>query len=150
MPLRFAAAAIERLERSIQKKVIRYSVWKQQLTGDYQVLIIDNIGMLSSLYRYGQVAYIGGGFGKGIHNTLEAATFGMPIIFGPVHTKFQEAMDLIKMGGAFSISNFQELKIRLDELFNNPGSLQTAQKTSSGYVKNHIGATGKILSKIWE
>lgn len=140
---------IERLEKSIQKKVIRYSNWKKNTTGEYDVLIIDNIGMLSSLYRYGQVSYIGGGFGKGIHNTLEAATFGLPVLFGPNYQKFQEAKDLIDAGGAFSISTQQELNLKLDKLFLDPVALCTAQRTAADYVKNNIGATDKILGYIW-
>ncbi len=147
-PHEIHASHIERLEKSIRKKVVRYSVWKQDLTGDFDVLIIDNIGMLSSLYRYGQVAYIGGGFGKGIHNTLEAATFGLPILFGPNYLKFQEAKDLIALGGAFSISNLNELKLKLDELFSNAAPLRAAQKIAGDYVKNNIGATELIITHI--
>jgi 3-deoxy-D-manno-octulosonic-acid transferase len=149
-PHEIHASHIERLEKSIHKKVIRYSTWKNNTTSEYDVLIIDNIGMLSSLYRYGQVSYIGGGFGKGIHNTLEAATFGLPIIFGPNYLKFQEAKDLIATGGAFSISTQNELNVKLDELFKDPIALCRAQRTAADYVKNNIGATEKILDHIWD
>ena len=141
---------IERIERSVQKKVVRFSAWKRDQSGNPDVLIIDNIGMLSSLYRYGQVSYIGGGFGKGIHNTLEAATFGLPVLFGPNYHKFQEAKDLIALGGAFSISSQDELNSRLDELFNNVTSLSEAQKTAAEYVKNNIGATELICRYIFQ
>ena len=148
-PHEIHASHIERLEKSIQKKVVRFSTWKLSQAGDPDVLIIDNIGMLSSLYRYGQTAYIGGGFGKGIHNTLEAATFGLPVLFGPNYLKFQEAKDLITLEGAFTISNLTELKDKLDTLFSNKEYLRSAQITAGNYVKNNIGATQKIISEIW-
>lgn len=149
-PHEIQPAHIERLEGSIRKKVVRFSSWKHDQSGNPDVLIIDNIGMLSSLYRYGQVSYIGGGFGKGIHNTLEAATFGLPVLFGPNYHKFQEAKDLIALGGAFSISNQDELNSRLDELFNNVTSLSEAQRTAAEYVKNNIGATELICKYIFQ
>ena len=149
-PHEIHASHIERLEKSIQKKVVRFSTWKLSQAGDPDVLIIDNIGMLSSLYRYGQTAYIGGGFGKGIHNTLEAATFGLPVLFGPNYLKFQEAKDLITLEGAFTISNLTELKDKLDALFSNKEYLRSAQITAGNYVKNNIGATQKIISEIWK
>src|SRR5690606_2401017 len=80
------------------------------------ILIIDNVGMLSSLYGYGDIAYIGGGFGAGIHNTLEAAAYGMPIVFGPNYHKFQEAKDLIQARAAFAIHNERELIMVIEEL----------------------------------
>lgn len=139
---------IERLQSLLTKRTVRFSAWKQNLTGEYDVLIIDNIGMLSSLYRYGQVAYIGGGFGKGIHNVLEAATFGLPVIFGPNYTKFREAVELIEKGGAVSISQYNDLKELLDSYFANGDLLQKAGVVAGNYVKTNIGATDKILSHV--
>jgi 3-deoxy-D-manno-octulosonic-acid transferase len=140
---------IEKLEKLIVKKTIRYSAWKERQENDFDVLIIDNIGMLSSLYRYGKVAYIGGGFGKGIHNILEACVFGLPVIFGPNHLKFQEAVDLIREGAAFSISEYGEFKKKMDELFNTSDTLKQVGKKSSEFVKQNIGATSKIMAQIW-
>ncbi len=113
----------------------------------YTILIIDNIGMLSSLYQYGHIAYIGGGFGAGIHNTLEAAAFGLPLIFGPNYHKFKEAKDLLKAGGGFSIQNYTELNTKMqalqeDKLRNSVGEI------ASEYVENHQGATDIILNYI--
>ncbi|MDR6786430.1 3-deoxy-D-manno-octulosonic-acid transferase [Pedobacter africanus] len=108
---------------------------------NHQVLIIDNIGMLSALYAYGKVAYIGGGFGAGIHNTLEAAAFGLPVIFGPRYDKFQEAKDLIELGAAKSISNGSELSAAFDELSKN----EEAGLTAKDYVNTKTGATGQIV-----
>jgi 3-deoxy-D-manno-octulosonic-acid transferase len=110
-------------------------------TAQHQVLIIDNIGMLSSLYAYGNIAYIGGGFGAGIHNTLEAAAFGIPVMFGPKYYKFQEAKDLITLGAAKSISNPQELSAAFDSLTKNPVAGEIAEK----YVAAKTGATAQIL-----
>ncbi len=107
-------------------------------------LIVDTIGMLSSIYRYANVAYIGGGFGEGIHNTLEAAVYGVPVIFGPNYQNFREARELISEGGAFSINNYDELEKMLDNLLNNTES----GKIAGAYVKNNTGATDLIIKEI--
>jgi len=112
------------------------------------VLIIDNIGMLSALYQYAEIAYIGGGFGAGIHNTLEAAAFGLPVIFGPEYARFKEARDLIAEGGGFSISNKRELKDIAAKLINNPQALASAGQKAKTYVHQNIGATNKIVAYI--
>ena len=93
-----------------QTNALLFSTANQQNIHDKNVLIIDSIGLLSSIYKYGKIAYIGGGFGVGIHNILEAVAFGVPVIFGPNYKKFNEAKDLIALGGANSISNFEELE----------------------------------------
>lgn len=142
-------AHIQGIEKLMKKKVVRFSTWKQNMSGDFDVLIIDNIGMLSSLYRYGQVAYIGGAFGKGLHNILEAATFGLPVLFGPNHTKFQEALDLIRMKGAFAINEYSQLKSKLDELFTKEIVLAEAGAQASALVKMNVGATEKILKTVF-
>lgn len=122
----------------------KFSSYSLEQISKEQVLIIDNIGMLSSLYFYGQIAYIGGGFGAGIHNTLEAATYGMPVIFGPKYEKFQEAMDLVELGAGFPISTQEEL----NQIF---GALQDVNKLSIAgasakkYVNTRSGATQIIM-----
>lgn len=109
------------------------------------ILIIDTIGLLSSLYAYGSWAYIGGGFGTGIHNTLEAASYGIPVVFGPNFDKFQEAKDLIDIEAARSISNAKEFQITADTLFkNNTDRIQKGKKAKE-YVFSQGGATQKIL-----
>lgn len=108
------------------------------------VLIIDNIGMLSSIYKYGQISYIGGGFGAGIHNTLEAAVYNIPVIFGPNYSKFQEATDLIKSGGGFSYSTKEELNKLLDNFLNDPVKISDAGKAAGDYVNKMKGATSII------
>lgn len=112
-----------------------------------KVLIIDGIGLLSYLYRYAQLTYIGGGFGTGIHNTLEPATYGKPVIFGPKYYKFQEAKDLIEKGAAFSIQNEQELRTVLLAL-ENKEKLDFASREAAAYVKSNAGATDVILKYI--
>lgn len=129
--------------------VIRYS----QLTTHNsqhpsQILIIDNIGMLSSLYQYGHIAYIGGGFGAGIHNTLEAAAFGLPVIFGPNYAKFKEAKDIITLKAGFSIANEAELKNAVEALINDERLYAYASNEIKVYVEQHTGATKAIVNAI--
>lgn len=128
-------------------KVIRYSKANENTIAAADVLIIDNIGMLSSLYRYGTIAFIGGGFGKGIHNILEAATFSLPVIFGPNYHKFNEAKELIQKGGAFSVTSSEELQ-KTFALLNNSDSARMASFASKNYVESQTGATDKILEHI--
>jgi len=145
-PHEIAETNIQGLEKQLLGKTIRYSNLEVHKLTLPQVLIIDNIGLLSSLYAYGTIAYIGGGFGKGIHNTLEAAAFGLPVIFGPNYQKFQEAKDLIELKAGFSISNQAELndcfKLLQADTENSAGAKAKA------YVDSHTGATVQILEKI--
>jgi len=115
----------------------------QQINSSRQ-LIIDNIGMLSSLYHYGRIAYIGGGFGAGIHNTLEAATYGMPVIFGPKYEKFQEATDLLELGAGFSISNQKELE-EVYTALQQSDKLLKSSLAAKNYVQQRSGATQIIM-----
>lgn len=120
------------------------------LSAPHTTLIIDNIGMLSSLYQYADIAYIGGGFGAGIHNTLEAAAFGMPVIFGPKYDKFKEARDLVDLKAGFSINSQEELNTIADLLMNDENTCQTAAVIAKNYVGQHIGATDAIMNYIRE
>lgn len=139
---------IEELINSIKVKSIRFSKADESNISDAHVLIIDNIGMLSSLYRYASVAYIGGGFGKGIHNTLEAATFGMPVLFGPNYQKFREAIELVRLGAAFPLTSSHELKDIAVDLFSDESKLNHLSEIAKNYVKINMGATDIILDKI--
>lgn len=112
-----------------------------------QTLVIDTIGMLSSIYRYGQVAYIGGGFGVGIHNTLEPAVYGMPVIFGPNYQRFREARGLIASGAGFSINNYEEFATTMDKALANYSELGLKAKD---YVASELGATNKIYKEIFD
>jgi 3-deoxy-D-manno-octulosonic-acid transferase len=123
----------------------RYSeAGKGTIPDNIRVVVIDNIGMLSSIYRYADLAYIGGGFGTGIHNTLEAAAFGIPLIFGPRYQKFQEAKDLIKLGAAISIQNENDLSTAFEILQKD----QTAGLKARQYVSDKKGSTAQILKFI--
>jgi 3-deoxy-D-manno-octulosonic-acid transferase len=115
---------------------------------NYQVLVVDNIGMLSSLYQYGQIAYIGGGFGVGIHNTLEAAAFGLPVIFGPNYSRFKEARDLVALQGGFSIKDSNELLATAKRLITDDNYRLQARKVAADFVAQSKGATESILKNI--
>jgi len=119
-------------------------------TQNSNVLIIDNIGMLSRLYKYACITYVGGGFGKGIHNTLEAAVFGKPVLFGPVYEKFNEAIDLVANGGAVSIRNGNECTIALQKLLHDKNEYLTSCSKSKEYVYAKRGATQIIIQLIQE
>ena len=110
-----------------------------------RVLVIDTIGLLSAAYKYGNLAFIGGGFGKGIHNTLEAATFGLPVIFGPRYKKFREAEELVTAGAGFSVHDFVSFKSRLNRFIDEPEILKTSGEFANNYVFSKIGATSHIL-----
>ncbi|MCM1021702.1 MAG: 3-deoxy-D-manno-octulosonic acid transferase [Muribaculum sp.] len=116
---------------------------------DVRCVIVDSFGQLSSLYRYGNIAYIGGGFGHGIHNINEAAVYGIPVVFGPNHKKFKEASDLIHCGGGFSISNKQELESIFNTLTSDPACLDEAGKAAGAYIARSIGATPAIFKAIF-
>ncbi|WP_064197467.1 MULTISPECIES: 3-deoxy-D-manno-octulosonic acid transferase [Emticicia] len=135
-------------QKQIELKSICFSEVKDETQlNNYQVLIVDNIGMLSSLYQYADFAFIGGSFGKGLHNTLEAATFGMPIFFGNrAYHKFKEAVDLVRLGGAFAISSTEELAEILKDLRSNEVKKKESDKISQNYVLQNIGATEKVMA----
>jgi 3-deoxy-D-manno-octulosonic-acid transferase len=116
---------------------------------EYKVLIIDNIGMLSALYRYADLAYIGGGFGSGIHNILEPMAFGLPVIFGPKYQKFTEAVAILELGGAKTIQTSADLIQALRD-FTDPTNKAKASAAVSNYMQQNRGATGKIMSRLKE
>ena len=113
-----------------------------------RLLLIDNVGLLSQLYRFGRFAYVGGAFGAGLHNTLEAAAFGLPVFFGPRYERFQEAVALVQLGCAFSAHSAHELEAAFDKLYYNEAARLTVQDVSLEYVHQHAGATGRILKEL--
>lgn len=129
------------------ERIVRFSKADEATVAAATVLIIDNIGMLSSLYRYGKLAYIGGGFGKSIHNTLEAAVYGIPVVFGPRFEKFNEAKGLIACGGGFGVFSGNELAEKMNKLLTNEIFLQEAGKKAGAFVSENTGATPKILGR---
>ncbi len=117
--------------------------------GKVRGIIIDSFGKLSSLYRYADVSYIGGGFGAGIHNLNEAAVYGMPVIFGPNHAKFKEAADLIGCGGGFSVASKEEFNVTIDTLTGSRQSMGQAGEAAGKYIRDHLGATDLIYSDLF-
>jgi 3-deoxy-D-manno-octulosonic-acid transferase len=148
-PHEVSAANVTRIKQSITKPVIEYSKVQQHEITEFDVIIIDSIGLLSSLYRYGDIAYIGGGFGVGIHNILEAATFGLPVVFGPNYQKFKEAVDLIAEGGAFTIDNQAGLNDALYKLADNENYRISVAEISKNYVAKNVGSTAVIINKVF-
>lgn len=139
---------IAHLEHSIVHGALRYTRYNTKTAPTAQVLILDTIGLLSSAYGYARWAYIGGGFGVGIHNTLEAATFGLPLAFGPNYRKFREACDLISAGAATSITGIEELEAWFAPLVNDTQEWQKASSSARRYTEEQCGATDAILSTI--
>ncbi len=130
------------------KKVVRYTQTTPEEAAEADVLIIDCFGLLSSMYNYGDVAYIGGGFGVGIHNTLEAAVWNMPVIFGPNNKKFQEAQGLLKSGGGFEINTYEDFSSLMSSLMNDETFLKQAGDKAGTFVAHLAGATDKVLASV--
>lgn len=135
---------------SICEKAKNIARWTQEnsIKPDPQILLIDTIGLLSLAYKYGDVAWIGGGFGNGIHNTLEAAVYGMPVLFGSNFHKFKEARELIANGGAKEITQFDKLNSVINAYIQNADLLAREGKIAGEYVSSNAGATQTILNQI--
>ena len=147
-PHEMDSAFFELMGREIERKVVRYSQVTDAIS-DAEVLLVDKIGLLSSLYRYGEYAFIGGAYGGGLHNILEAATFGLPVFFGHKnYQKVREAVDLISLGGAFPIKNTTEMEKVFELLANNPKHYQDAVNQCKDYISENVGATDAIMSFI--
>ena len=128
------------------RKVVRYTEATEENVKDADVLIIDCFGLLSSIYHYATVTYVGGGFGVGIHNTLEAAVWGVPVIFGPNNQRFQEAQGLKACGGGLEIQNADDFNHVMQRFLDDPQSLEKASKEAGDFVKQRAGATDRVLS----
>src|SRR5665648_1066544 len=140
---------IERLISLLESPKICYSESTEESVIDKQVLIIDTIGLLSSIYKYADLAYIGGGFGVGIHNTLEAAIFGMPLIFGPNYLKFHEATSMVELGIAFPVSDFSSFQSILNQLLNDTEKKDLISGKCITFTRQNIGATQIVLDKVF-
>ncbi|GAA6767432.1 glycosyltransferase N-terminal domain-containing protein [Flavobacterium sp. CGRL1] len=137
---------ISNLKSQITKSTILFSEKENKDLSNYNVFIIDTIGILTKIYSYGTIAYVGGGFGNpGIHNILEPATFGIPIVIGPNYSNFAEAVSLVELGGCISITNFLELKEILDRLINDPKLLTEKSHICKSFIQNNKGATNTIM-----
>ena len=141
-------AHLKQIESKLKRPFVRYSQATDVNILDFDCLIVDNFGLLSSIYRYGQIAYIGGGFGTGIHNLPEAAVHGIPVIFGPNYKKFLEARELLNNGGGFTISDETDLNRLLKNFVTSPEDLEIAGEKASEYIYKSAGATKKIVDKI--
>jgi 3-deoxy-D-manno-octulosonic-acid transferase len=138
---------LQNIENQCIKKIIRFS--NLQKNDDSEVLLIDNIGMLSSLYQFGKIAYIGGGFGAGIHNTLEPMGYHLPVIFGTNYKKFEEANAMISAGGAFSITSTSDFGMVFN-LLNNNENWEAASQQIQRYINENVGATEKVFSQVYK
>jgi len=139
---------IRMIQSMLKVKNILYSEITQVNVQDAKVLIIDNIGLLSAIYQYGDIAYVGGAFKGALHNILEPATFGMPIVIGPEFRKFPEAMKLLELGGAFAISDANEFKKKMEFFLSDPFVIKIASEICKTFIKQNIGATETIIQNI--
>lgn len=130
------------------RKIVRFTQTTREEAAKADTLIIDCFGLLSSIYNYGDVAYIGGGFGVGIHNTLEAAVWDMPVIFGPNNRKFDEAQALKACGGGFEIKNYEEFASLMDRFASDEAFLKESGSQAGHFVKDQAGATDKVLASV--
>ncbi len=148
-PHNIDAIKIETLRNAILEKTILYSERNNVDLKDYKVLIIDNIGLLTKIYSYANAAYVGGGLATGLHNILEPATYGVPVVFGgKKHTKFKEAVDLIKLGGCRTIINTEDFSTNFKKLKKDIQLRVSMGEINKKYVEEHIGATQFILHYI--
>lgn len=136
---------LHHIYQALRGRYVRYTEATPRNVEMANCLVVDTVGILSSIYRYGTVAYIGGGFGVGIHNTLEAAVYGMPVVFGPNYHKFREARQLIECRGGFSVKNYKTLKKTLDEAFEHS---KEYGENAKNYVQGNKGATDVIYNRI--
>lgn len=137
---------IARLESSLKKKSVRYTKSTTTEIKNSEVFIIDTIGLLTRIYRYADIAYVGGGFGAGIHNILEPATYGLPVIIGPEYEKFKEARDLVSQKSCMVVTNQATFDQAMNQLINNEELRRKSGQNNTGYVEKQRGATDKIIS----
>ncbi len=148
-PHEFDDARLAMIKSRISRPAGLYSQASEETASSLDCLIIDCFGILSSLYAYGQIAYVGGGFGAGIHNVNEAAVFGIPVVFGPKFGKFREASDLIACGGGFSITGDTDFESVIDTLTHSSEELRKRGTIAGNYIKAHTGATEFIYTTIF-
>ncbi len=137
--------------RQLFPDCVLYSAYSEETGAKSRCLIIDNIGMLSRLYQYGTIAYVGGGFaGDGVHNVLEPAAWGKPVVYGPIFDKYREAVELITVGGGFTATNTLDLEKCFNQLLDEPSRITAAGKAAGDYVREKAGATSRIVNYIQE
>lgn len=140
---------IQEIEQKLTTPALRYSKATPQNVQNYRVLIIDGYGLLSSIYRYATVAYVGGGFGVGIHNVPEAAVYGIPVIIAPNHQRFAEAVALMENGGCKSIENAEDFTAIMDDFLANPSHIAAAGSAAGHYINQNAGATPVIYQHVF-
>lgn len=139
---------LREIESKLQRSSIRYTKATEDNVQQADCLIIDCYGLLSSIYRYGEISYIGGGFGVGIHNVLEAAVYGIPVIFGPNNKKFREAQHLLANKGGFEINGYEDFQQLMDKFLTDESYLKQSGKAAGDYVKDNAGAMDKIMKRV--
>lgn len=146
-PHELSEAHICKLKKRFSKSVL-FTELNREFPSGIRVVIVDTIGQLSYLYRFGRLAYIGGGFGKGIHNILEAATYGLPVIFGPAYHKYSEAVELSALSAAYPVHDEKELLSTIHQHLENTDLLKTSSEISNKYVLERVGATSAIMDMV--
>ena len=141
-------AHIENLKTSIDQKVLCYSELTTHTIAHVDVLIVDTIGLLTKIYSYADLTYVGGGFATGLHNTLEPAVFGVPVIFGPKYHNFKEAADLVNLKGGLSVKDQNEFDTTMERLLNDPELAIQIGNGNIQYIQRKIGATNTIMQYI--
>jgi 3-deoxy-D-manno-octulosonic-acid transferase len=140
---------IQQLKNNCTKKIVLYSEKEGKELKDYDVFIIDTIGILTKIYSYADIAYVGGGFGNpGVHNILEPATFGIPIVIGPNYSHFAEAIELVQIGGCISVNNPENFQAILNELISDSLVQKSKGNLSAQFVQKNKGAVAKIMSTV--
>ena len=140
---------LERIVSGLEKSYAIYSKASHEDLVNAEVLIVDGYGYLVSVYRYGILAYVGGGFTSGIHSILEPAAFGLPVIIGTDYRKFQEAHDMLSLGAAVCISNYEELEFQIDTFLSSPKLLNDASSSAIDYVNQNRGASKEIVEYLF-
>ena len=139
---------LKEIMSKLNRPCIRYTQATEENVQQADCLIIDCYGLLSSIYRYGEISYIGGGFGVGIHNVLEAAVYGIPVIFGPNNKKFREAQHLLANKGGFEINGYEDFEVLMDKFLSDEAYLKQSGQAAGDYVKNNSGAMEKIMNSV--
>ena len=139
---------LKEIESKLQRSSIRYTKATEDNVQQADCLIIDCYGLLSSIYRYGEISYVGGGFGVGIHNVLEAAVYGIPVIFGPNNKKFREAQHLLANKGGFEVNGYEDFQQLMDKFLTDESYLKQSGKAAGDYVKDNAGAMDKIMKRV--
>lgn len=147
-PHEIKPAHIEKITSALQKRTVLYSTIGNQNLKEFDVLVVDTIGLLTKIYSYANIAYVGGGFATGLHNTMEPAVFGIPIIIGPQFEGFKEAEDLVNEGGILPISSKDSFDNLVDDLLNNPISIKNIGAINSNYINSNRGAADLIMKHI--